>query len=178
MSPLSASRARARFRLAFFLLPFVAVALVAGAYSATTADFGSPPHPTPDPKIPAGAWGHVAHYRNFTVLTLGPVADPRRRYEHGSARISFTSASLEVSNDGGKSFHPLDGEPMGVCGYHWQGFGVNAIVALKDCVPSGVKDPSGAPAHEWIRVENLVPQARFVVLRTSGEPEAKLNLGS
>ena len=177
MSPLSAS-VRARFRLAFLLVMAVAAVLVAGADWATRADVGTSPPPVHERKIPAGAWGHVARYRNFTVLTLGPVADRRRRYEHGSSQISFTSASLEVSNDGGKSFHTLDGEPMGLCGYHWQGFGVNAIVALKACVPSGVKDASGAPALEWIRVENLVPKARFVVLRTSGEPIAGLEPGS
>jgi hypothetical protein len=115
--------------------------------------------------IPSAAWGHVAHGARMMVVTLGPAADRRRKYEHSSGRIDFASAGLAVSNDGGKSFFMLRGEPMGRCGYHWQGYGVNAILATHTCVPGWATSSTGRPAQQWLRIENLVPFARMVAVR-------------
>jgi hypothetical protein len=98
-------------------------------------------------------------------ITLGPAADRRRRYEFAFVRIEFMSATLSVSNDHGKTFFRLQGEPMGACGYHWQGYGVNAILATRDCVPQWAIGEGGRHAQEWLRIENLVPFARIVFVR-------------
>jgi hypothetical protein len=98
-------------------------------------------------------------------VTLGPAADPRRKYELGYDRIEFESAGIAVSNDFGRTFLRLEGEPMGRCGYHWHGYGVNAIIATRGCVPVWAHGAAGGPAREWVRIENLVPFARVVLVR-------------
>lgn len=163
-----------RFGLAYLLTGALAIAAVAAVYLADPRGSGprhapsGPEAPLVQPRIPQERWGHAQQYRHVTVLALGPVADRRRRYEAATARITFSAASLAVSNDGGKTFQDLAGEPMGACGYHWSGYGVNAITAIEGCVPWWATDPGGAHAHQWLRIENLVPVARFVLMRLSG----------
>lgn len=110
--------------------------------------------------VPEDDWGHVRAYDGLLQFFLGPVSDQRRKYELGFGRVMFTSAGIGVSNGGGKTFYPLQGEPMGECGYHWQGYGVNVIVAIAKCVPGWATvtgDPENGRAVEWLRVENLTP---------------------
>src|SRR3954468_1084528 len=114
--------------------------------------------------IPAVAWGRVAHHQGQMVVTLGPAADRRRKYELSSGRIAFAAAGLAVSNDSGRTYFVLQGQPMGACGYHWQGYGVNAILATRGCVP-GWATSRGRPARQWLRIENLVPYARVVLVK-------------
>jgi hypothetical protein len=156
-----------RFRLDYLLTVILASAGIAGAYLAaprTSKRVGRTLTARRHP-IPAERWGHAMRYRHLMVVTLGPAADRRRRYEAGTARISYSAAALAVSDDGGRTFHDLTGQPMGACGYHWFGFGVNAITAVASCVPWWATEPGGTHAHQWLRIENLVPRPRFVVMR-------------
>jgi hypothetical protein len=114
--------------------------------------------------IPAAAWGRVARQQGRMVVTLGPVADRSRKYELSSGRGASFPAGLAVSNDSGRTFFVLQGEPMGNCGFHWQGYGVNAILAVRKCVP-GWATKSGRHASQWLRIENLVPFARQVLVK-------------
>ena len=119
------------------------------------------------PAIDPADYGHVQAFDGAMVFTLAPNSDQRHKYELGFGRVMFTSAGIAVSNDG-KRFFPLDGEPMGDCGYHWQGHGLNVIVAIAKCVPAWASvtgDPQQHHAAEWIRVENLAPVGRRVLLR-------------
>lgn len=152
---------KTRFRLAKFLIPVVLLALLAASY---TVHPSVPKQNTP-PIDPAD-YGHVEAHDGALLFTLAPVSDQRHKYELGLGRVMFVSAGIAVSNDG-KNFYPLQGEPMGKCGYHWQGHGLNVIVAIKDCVP-GWASVTGSPkthAVEWVRVDNLSPVARRVLLR-------------
>jgi hypothetical protein len=115
--------------------------------------------------IPSTLWGQTIYRQEGMSVMLGPAADRRRRYELALGRHDHTPTTLLVSNDGGRTFFPLPGSPMGHCGYHWQGYGVNAILAQHECVPWWAVDRSGAHAERWVRVENLVPFARVVMLR-------------
>jgi hypothetical protein len=81
------------------------------------------------------------------------------------SHIRFDSAAMGVSSDHGRTFHVLGGEPMGRCGWHWQGWGVNAIVATRNCVPTWAVDAGGRHARQWLRIENLVPFARVVLVK-------------
>jgi hypothetical protein len=117
--------------------------------------------------IPATSWGHVIRGTRGMLVTLGPAADRRRKYEHSFGRIAFVPAGLAVSNDRGRTFFVLQGEPMGKCGFHWQGYGVNAILATRGCVPLWATSKAGARARQWFRIENLVPFARMVMLKFS-----------
>jgi hypothetical protein len=164
-SPYAAGGARKRFLLANLALVVGAAAVVAAAFyvlAPRSPESRSSPRPR---TIPAERWGHATSYGRGMFVTLGPAADRRRRYELGFGRIEFISATLSVSNDHGKTFFRLHGEPMGVCGYHWQGYGVNAILATRDCVPPWAKGEGGQHAQEWLRIENLVPFARIVFVR-------------
>jgi hypothetical protein len=114
--------------------------------------------------IPSILWGQTIYRPEGMSVMLGPAADRRRRYELALGRHDHTPMTLLVSNDRGRTFFPLPGSPMGRCGYHWQGYGVNAILANGDCVPWWAVDRSGAHATRWVRVENLVPFARVVML--------------
>lgn len=152
---------RARFRLAYLAIPVVLLALLA-------ASFTVHPHiaKTTTPAIDPADYGHVEAHDGALVFTLAPVADQRHKYELGLGRVMFTSAGIAVSNDG-RNFVPLEGKPMGKCGYHWQGYGLNVLVAIKDCVP-GWASVTGSPkthAVEWVRAENLTPNGRKVLLR-------------
>jgi hypothetical protein len=109
-------------------------------------------------------------------LTLGPAADRRRRRELTFDRVEFSSAGISISNDNGRTFHGLEGAPMGVCGYHWQGWGLNAIVATSKCVPSWARGSTGRTAREWMRVENLVPFARVVLVKFGGSERRRASL--
>jgi hypothetical protein len=172
-----------------FLLAHAAIAMAAAGLVAAAFVFVHPrPHPPPvqpllaktlkspavrpevveqteHATIPSRSWGHVYRGRRGMVVTLGPAADRRRKYEHGSAQVGFASAGLAVSNDRGKTFFILKGEPMGSCGYHWQGYGVNAILATRDCVPGWATSSAGRHAKQWLRIENLVPFARMVLVK-------------
>jgi hypothetical protein len=100
-------------------------------------------------------------------VTLGPAADRSRKRELSFDRVEFNSAGILISNDGGRTFHRLEGSPMGSCGFHWQGYGLNAIVATRACVPSWALGTTGRTAREWLRIENLVPYARVALVRFS-----------
>src|SRR3954452_11144336 len=164
---------RNRFRLAY-----LAVSLVALGFAASAVYWPDPSAPDarshqngPDHRrIPARSWGHAASYDGAMFVTLGPAADRRRKYEFSFERVEFSAAAISISNDRGRTFHALQGEPMGRCGYHWQGYGINAIVATHECVPGWAHDKAGAQAPEWMRIENLVPFARFVVVRYDPAP--------
>ena len=160
----AAGGARKRFLLAKFALLVAAAGLVAAAFH--VLDPGSPESRSkPRSRLPATSWGRATSYGRGMFVTLGPAADRRRRYELSFGRIEFMSATLSVSNDHGKTFFRLYGEPMGACGYHWQGYGVNAILATRDCVPTWADSDRGQHAQEWLRIENLVPFARIVFVR-------------
>lgn len=163
---------RNRFRLAYAAVALAAAGLVALTFYAVprppAADSGWPastfaPRRAAKP-IPEWRWGRLEARPGLTLFTLGPVGDSRRKYEFVVHRIVFEYGALMVSEDGGKTFQRLPGEPMGPCGFHWQGFGVNAIVAIRHCVP--LPDGHGPPdqAREWLRVENLQPVARIAAL--------------
>jgi len=171
------------FPLAYVAVTLGAVALVAGTFRlvhprphvaqlqallprAIKSDGARPDVSGIHATIPATAWGRVARNADRMVVTLGPAADRRRKYEHSSGRIAFAAAGLAVSNDSGRTFIVLQGEPMGACGYHWQGYGVNAILATRDCVPSWATS-KGHHAEQWLRIENLVPFARLVLVKFS-----------
>ena len=112
------------------------------------------------------------HYDGAIIVTLGPAADRRRKYEQSFHRVEFDSVGILVSNDRGRTFFHLAGEPMGRCGYHWQGYGMNVIVARQDCVPVWATDTAGVRAREWVRIENLVPYARIVLVNYPARPAA------
>lgn len=164
---------RNRFRFAY-----LAVALAALALTATAVYWPEPSSPNARAHqisrdhrhIPSRIWGHAASYDGAMFVTLGPAADRRRKYELSFDRVEFSAAAISISNDRGRTFHALQGEPMGRCGYHWQGYGINAIVATHECVPGWARDKAGAHAPEWMRIENLVPFARFVVVRYDPAP--------
>jgi hypothetical protein len=156
-----------------FPLVYAASTFAALALAATALLW---PHPQPsrplEPAayhavIPSKAWGHATYRTLGMSVTLGPAGDRRRRYELGFDRSDLAPAGLLVSNDRGRTYFALQGTPMGSCGYHWQGYGVNAILAARDCVPVWANDDSGAHAKFWLRVENLVPFARMVFLKYS-----------
>jgi hypothetical protein len=154
---------KARFRLAYAAL----AAILALTY---VAFFVVPwPHVSVSdnrPAIDPADYGHVQAYDGYMLFTLAPNTDQRRKYELGFGRVMFTSAGLAVSSDG-KRFYPLQGEPMGNCGYHWQGYGLNVIVAIGKCVPvwATVSGDPKTHAAEWLRVENLAPVGRRVLLK-------------
>jgi hypothetical protein len=116
---------------------------------------------------PVRRWGRVTPYAGGMVVTLGPAEDRRRRRELTFDRVEFGSAGISISNDGGRTFHSVEGKPMGTCGFHWQGYGINAIVATHKCVPSWALGSTGRTAREWLRIENLVPYARVVLVMFS-----------
>jgi hypothetical protein len=169
------------FPLAYVAVALSAVALVAGTFASVHprpqvaqvrallprtigSDAARPDVSGIHTQIPAKAWGRVAHHQGRMVVTLGPAADRSRKYELSSGRIAFAAAGLAVSNDSGRTFIVLQGQPMGQCGYHWQGYGVNAILATRDCVPGWAKS-RGRQARQWLRIENLVPFARVVLVK-------------
>jgi hypothetical protein len=164
---------RRSFRLAYLAVALSAALLVGAAWH-----WVHPQGPRADARlagasgvrhaaIPSGAWGHAANAKSGMLVTLGPAADRRRRYQLGMSQIRFDSAAIAVSSDRGRTFHVIQGQPMGRCGFHWQGFGLNAIVATRDCVPPWAVDAGGGHAREWLRLENLVPFARMVMVRYS-----------
>lgn len=158
-----------RFRLLYLSLATVAILALGVTVKIAGEPRQKPLHgPSEGHTVPEKDWGHVRAYDGLLQFFLGPASDQRRKYELGFGRVMFTSAGIGVSNDGGKTFYPLQGEPMGECGYHWQGQGVNVIVAIAKCVPGWATvtgDPEGGHAAEWIRVENLSPKARVVILK-------------
>ncbi|HEX6714677.1 MAG TPA: hypothetical protein VF066_14895 [Thermoleophilaceae bacterium] len=115
-------------------------------------------------------------YAGGMFVTLGPAADRRRRREMAFDRVEFGTAGISISNDGGRTFHALEGKPMGQCGVHWQGWGLNAIVATHACVPSWALGSTGRIAGEWLRIENLVPYARVVLIRTTPPERRRASL--
>jgi hypothetical protein len=105
-------------------------------------------------------------------VVLGPVSDPRRRYEvsfmKGQAYVTGVLVTRE--RDLGSGSLPdasLEGQTMASCGVHLQGEGVNAIViSRKSCVP-----PSAAKgAIAWARFENLTPYVRVIRFLFNQEP--------
>jgi hypothetical protein len=98
-------------------------------------------------------------------VTLGPAGDRRHRHEFVFDRVEFASAGISISNDSGRTFVPVGGSPMVNCGFHWEGYGLNAIVATRRCVPSWATGRSGRRGRQWLRLENLVPHARVVLVR-------------
>jgi hypothetical protein len=156
------------FRLAYAAVTAAALALVAVGLLWRQPSPRPKPHPAGDHvAIPSSAWGHALYRTRGMAVTLGPAADRRRRYELAFDRSDIAPAGLLVSNDRGHTYFALQGSPMGRCGFHWQGYGVNAILAARDCVPVWAHDNSGAHAKFWLRVENLVPFARVVFLKYS-----------
>jgi hypothetical protein len=113
--------------------------------------------------ISKSEWGRVQYFNGLIVFTLAPTGDRRRRHEL-SFDEPFTAAGLAISNGETKAT-PLEGTPMGVCGYHWQGIGFNAIATTGACVPLWATTATGHHARVWVRVENLMPVARVVVLQ-------------
>jgi hypothetical protein len=134
------------------------------------------PPGSPAKNPPRRNWGRVARYAGGYFVTLGPAADRRRRRELTFDRVEFASAGISISNDNGHTFHQLEGKPMGVCGYHWEGWGLNAIVATRTCVPGWALGSTGHTALEWLRVENLVPFARVVLVRFSPPERRRASL--
>ena len=156
---------RKKFRLAYAGLFVFLVAV----WALVAVDIRLP-HPSLQQTyaIEESAWGHVQAHDGAYVFTLGPAADTRRRYELGLGRVTFTAAAMIVADDAkGTNAVQLDGEPMGECGFHFQGHGINAIVAIKKCVPSWASVTGSPKTHaaEWIRVENLRSKPRVVLLR-------------
>jgi hypothetical protein len=169
------------FPLAYVAVTLVAAGLVAGGFQwahpgpyvaqvrtllprAMESDATRPDVSGIHSQIPATAWGRVAHQQDQMVVTLGPAADRRRKYERSSGHVAFAAAGMAVSNDSGRTFFVLQGQPMGNCGYHWEGYGVNAILATRGCVP-GWATSRGHHARQWLRIENLVPFARVVLVK-------------
>jgi hypothetical protein len=156
------------FLLAYAAVTVGALALVAGAlvWSHARPQQATPTeqagHAVGHAVIPSDAWGHATYRTRGMSVTLGPSADRRHRYELSFDRSDLAPAGLEVSNDRGRTFFVLEGEPMGKCGYHWQGYGVNAILAVRECVPIWAVDDAGQQPKFWLRVENLVSFARVV----------------
>jgi hypothetical protein len=156
------------FRLAFVAVVLAACGAVALALYHPAPQLAKPaPRPPSAPRLPPGSWGHVTAYAGGMFVTLGPAADRRRRSELVFDRVEFSSAGVSISNDRGRTFHQVAGKPMGSCGYHWQGYGLNAIVATRECVPSWATGKGGRTGREWMRLENLVPYARVVLIRFS-----------
>lgn len=153
-----------RFLAARVLIPLALVALLL----ASTQLPAPGNHHAIKSAIDAKDYGHVRAYDGEWYITLAPNSElSLRRWELGLGRVMFVSAGIAVSNDG-KNFYPLQGEPMGKCGYHWSGLGLNAMVAVKDCVPGWATvtgDPDNGHAAEWIRIENLAPVARVVLIK-------------
>jgi hypothetical protein len=160
------------FRWAYAGLTLAAVAVVgavlvwpSGEAPRPQSAAGRQPRPLRHSAIPSTLWGQAIYRQEGMSVMLGPAGDRRRRYELALGRGDHAPATLLVSNDRGRTFFPLRGSPMGRCGYHWQGYGVNAILAERECVPWWAVDSSGDHARRWVRVENLVPFARVVMLR-------------
>jgi hypothetical protein len=153
-----------RFRIAYVAIPLALLALLVASFVVHPAL----PEGTAQQAIDAKDYGHIRAYDGEWYITLAPNSDVNlHRWELGLGRPMFTSAGLAVSNDG-KNFYPLEGKPMGQCRYHWRGLGLNAVVAIGKCVPgwaSVTGDPANHHAAEWIRLENLTPRPRVVLLK-------------
>ena len=156
---------RARFRLAFASL----AAILALTYLA----FVALPLKLPSAPVAAAAsvdeadWGHVRALDGAFQFMLAPNTDQRRKYELGFGRVTFTSAGVIVADDEHMTNAVvLNGEPMGNCGYHWQGRGVNVIAAINRCVPAwATVTGSTGHAQQWIRAECLRPKPCVVVVK-------------
>ena len=162
---------RGSFALAYVVLGVAVLGLIAVASRSPHARPTSA-GPRQSTWIPATAWGRATNYDGAIIVTLGPAGDRRRKYEHGFARLEFDSVGILVSSDRGRTFFRLAGEPMGRCGFHWQGYGMNVIVARQACVPVWATGRGGVRAREWVRIENLVPYARIVLVKYPARPAA------
>lgn len=153
-----------RFRIAYAGLALSLVLAYVAALTVPTFSLPAKPPPTVD----EADWGHVRAFDGIYAFTLAPNTDQRKKYELGLGRATFTSAGVLVADDEKMTnAQVLDGEPMGKCGFHFQGRGVNVLIALGKCVPSWAT-VTGAPetqAAAWIRVDNNGPKPVVVVVR-------------
>ena len=115
-------------------------------------------------------WGHVRAYDGLFEFSLGPITDQRGRYEVGFGRVVFTSAGIIVADDehGKNAAQVQGGATAAGCLGHFQGNGVNVIIAVGKCVPAWATvtgDPQHRKAAEWIRIENARPVPVNVYLK-------------
>ena len=180
-------RSGVRFRLAYLILALVAVAgpVVAVIASHTSGSRtvrpqrASGPTTLPQrdwPRVAYGfaesKWGRLRPGRGASELVLGPIADRRSRFQIRLTSVRF-GAGIAVADKESVAPLPLGGGPTAAgCLSHFQGEGVNAVVAIGDCVPAWAV-VGGRKAAEWVMVENARPTP--VAVYVASAPDGRLS---
>jgi hypothetical protein len=157
-----------RFRLAYLALAAVAASALTVALIMARA-----PHPRPHTglrhatvpqrnwPIPAypfaeARWGKLHAGSGSSELVLGPRADARSHVQIRVASVRYGAGVAIADTEPGAKV-PLDGGPTAAgCLSHFQGGGVNVVMAVGDCVPFWAL-VRGHRAAEWVLVENARP---------------------
>jgi hypothetical protein len=173
-----------RFRLAYLILALVAVAgpAIAVITSRTSGSGAVQPQrasgratvPQRDwPQVaygfPERNWGKLRPGREASELVLGPITDRRSRFQIRLSRVRF-GAGVAVTDSESVTPVPLRGGPTAAaCLSHFQGAGVNVVMAIGHCVPAWAV-VGGRKAVEWVMVENArpTPVAVYVQLAPHG----------
>jgi hypothetical protein len=175
-----------RFRLAYLILALVAAAGLAVAVIASrTSGSGAVPAQRASgrttvpqrnwPQIayafPERNWGKLRPGREASELVLGPIADRRSHFQIRLSRVRF-GAGVAVAESESVRPVPLGGGPTAaVCLSHFQGAGVNVVMAVGHCVPAWAV-VGGRRAVEWVMVENARPTPVAVYVQSA--PHARL----
>ncbi len=158
---------KAKFLLAFLLVPLAAVAFTASA--AFVLSVLSNVTVTPPPAVDEAEWGHVRAFDGAYMFLLAPGVDARSTRDLGLAGVVSTTFGAAVADDEHMAnVVVLEGKPMGKCGMHFSGPGVTVTIAVGRCVPPWATvsgDPEHHRAKEWIRVQNMMTRGRVVVVR-------------
>jgi hypothetical protein len=160
-----------RFWLAYLILAIVAAASLLGAFIAAQtprtrrAQLQSavrertvPQRDWPRPAylFAEDRWGTLQRGHGASELVLGPIADARSRVQLKLERVRYGAGVAVADKEPGAKV-ALDGGPTAAgCLSHFQGSGVNAVIAIGRCVPSWAL-VDGRRAAEWVLVENARP---------------------
>lgn len=157
---------RARFRFAYAAL----VLVVAAAVTALLLGGGPAQHPRSParlraPVISEARWGELRSSRGLLRFVLGPVAHYGSHYDLRLSRVQFAAPGFAVAEtERGRRISMRGGPTAAGCLSHFQGSGVNAIVATGNCVPPWTL-VGGRRAAEWLRVENALPKPVVVFVK-------------
>jgi hypothetical protein len=170
-----------RFRLAYLILALVAVAGPAIAVIASRSSgsgavqpqraSGRATVPQRDwPQVAYGFaernWGKLRPGREASELVLGPFADRRSHFQIRLTSVRFGAGVAVADNESVRPV-PLGGGPTAApCLSHFQGAGVNVVMAIGHCVPAWAV-VGGRKAVEWVMVENAKPTPVAVYVQSA-----------
>lgn len=179
-------RSGVRFWFAYLILAVVGIAGPVVALLATRTSDSGPPEPqraagqatVPQRNWPQVAFGFAEHRwgklrpgRGTAELVLGPIADRRSHFQMRLTSVQFGAGAAVAAKESGPAV-PLQGGPTSaVCLSHFQGGGVNVVMAIGHCVPAWAVI-GGRRAAEWILVENARPLPMAVFVQSA--PQGRL----